>query len=77
MPCTENYRGADRTAGNIVAIQPMLRDFSEEIIVISIIAAEKVRRVWRKYTQFLFSEYVWTSVQPERYHLNLQTSPDL
>lgn len=41
MPYTENYTGVDRTAGNKVAIQPMLGDFSEEIIVVSIIAAEK------------------------------------
>lgn len=38
---TENHTGVDRTSGNRVAIQPMLGDFSEEIIVVSIIAAEK------------------------------------
>lgn len=41
MPYTENYTGVDRTAGNTVAIQPMLGDFSEEIITVSIIAAQK------------------------------------
>jgi len=32
MPYAENYKGGDRTAGNTIMIQPMLWDFSEEII---------------------------------------------
>lgn len=41
MPYTENYTGVERAAGNTVGLQPMLDDFSEEIIVVSIIAAEE------------------------------------
>lgn len=46
MCYAENYKGGDRTAGNTVAIQPMLGNFSEEIIVVCITSAEKgVRKV--------------------------------
>lgn len=48
MPFTKNYTEADKTAGNTVAIQPMLGDFSEEIIVVSIIAAEKGQKSLEK-----------------------------
>lgn len=41
MPYTENYTGVDRTAGNPVAIQPLLGDVSEEVIVVSVTEEEK------------------------------------
>lgn len=61
MPYAECNKRREWTAGNAIAIQHMLGDFSEEIIVVCITAAEKgVRRVLRRHPPFLFAECLWT-----------------